>query len=89
MVTKQGNGKEGISLSREIRGQIFVWFGIVGISLTIVSKWEEFVHLADAIRWVVSHWTALITRFWQSLAGIFGIQINVSLRACCPSFLFT
>jgi hypothetical protein len=81
MGTEQGSDKQATSLSREIRGQIFVWFGIVGISLTIVSKWEEFVHLADAIRWVISHWTALITYFWQSLAGVFGIQINASVAS--------
>ena len=79
MGTEQADDKEGISLSREIRGQIFLWVGIVGGALSIVNHWSNFITLADWMRWIVEHFSAITHEFWRAAASIIGIEVPLQV----------
>ncbi len=78
MPVEQDTDRAGISLAREIRGQIFVWVGIVGGALTIVNHWSNFLSLADWTRWLANNWGSLTHEFWSFIGNSLGIHISRS-----------
>src|SRR5271166_1030561 len=50
---------------REIRGQVFVWIGILGALLTIIGHWSNFITLADWVRYPAGRWVELLHLFWS------------------------
>jgi hypothetical protein len=61
---------------KEIRGQLFTWFGIVGGALTIVNHWSNFITLADWMHVLVQHWAEWLHGFWNLIGSIFGIRVS-------------
>jgi hypothetical protein len=88
MNVEQGAGKPAISVAREMRGQIFVWFGIVGGALTIVNHWSNFVTLADWMHWLVEHWTFMLNTVWNWLLSLLGIKFSKELASLLSLLVF-
>jgi hypothetical protein len=59
----------------EIRGQVLVWFGIVGGALTIVNFWSNFITLADWMHWIVGHFAYIMHAVWARIGSIVSIKI--------------
>lgn len=74
------------SALKEAGGQFFVWAGVAGTVLMIVSHWSSFVALAGWIASIVDYFSALLNRFWNFLGSIIDVQIS-SETATLLSFL--
>lgn len=79
MDADRGGDTASISLLREIRGQVFVWIGIVGGALTIVGDWSSFITVADWMRWLVSHFTDVMHAFWKWIGSLLHVTISKEL----------
>lgn len=62
---------------KELRGQVFVFIGIVGCALTIVSHWANAVHPADWMRWIVAHWLVALQEFWDFWGSLIGTKVSL------------
>jgi hypothetical protein len=76
------------SIWRELRGQFFVWFGIVGGAMTIANNWSNFIQVADWVHWVVSHFSAIMHGFWGFLGSLIGIRVPLGLAKILSFILF-
>jgi hypothetical protein len=72
---------------RTLRGEIFIWIGIVGGALTLVNHWSNFITLADWTHWLVGHFSALMHSFWNVIASLAGIKITVDVSKVLTFFL--
>lgn len=60
---------------RNIRELALAWFGIVGMSLTLISSLEPVLKLAKWCRLLVEHWSFLIHALWNFAFSWLGIDI--------------
>jgi hypothetical protein len=88
MPKDQDGGAGSISLAGEVRGQIFVWVGIVGGALTLVNHWSNFITLADWMRWIVEHWTALLHQFWTAIGQMLHVRISKDTTVALSYYAF-
>jgi hypothetical protein len=84
----QGTDKTGISFGREVSGQFFVWIGIAGSALTLVSHGSNFLDLADWAHSLVSRFSALMERIWTGASWLAGIFIPTGLEPVLSLCLF-
>lgn len=78
----------GISVAREIRGQILVWIGIVGGALTIANYWSNFVILADWMGLFTQYWSLALHRVWLLIGYIFNATIEKDVALTLSLYLF-
>jgi hypothetical protein len=59
----------GVSIARKMRGQIFLWIGIIGGSLTIADFLSDFITVADWGDWLVGNWRVYFRGFWTFISN--------------------
>jgi hypothetical protein len=67
------------SFLRDLRAQIFTWFGIVGGAITLFSALKELLHPAGWTSWLVEHWSEWAHIFWRLLFSRLHIAISRDL----------
>jgi hypothetical protein len=85
---EQGGDKPGIPAARGIRGQIFVWTGIVGGALTIVNHWSNFVPLADWMNRFTQYWTSALQGFWFAIGFVLNVTIENDIALPVSLYVF-
>jgi hypothetical protein len=72
---------------KELRGQILVWFGIVGSAVTIAGHWPDILKLSEWMRWLVSHFSEAMHVIWKEICSWIGLEISLE-AATFLSFVF-
>ena len=85
---ERSGDKPGISVAREIRGQIFVWVGIVGGALTIVNHWSAFATPADWMLRLTQYWTLMLHKFWLMIGMLFNTTIEKDVALTLSLYIF-
>ncbi len=85
---EQSGDKPGIAVAREIRGQIFVWIGVVGGALTIVNQWSNFVTPADWMLRFTQYWTLVLHKFWLTIGMLFNTTIEKDVALTLSLYIF-
>jgi hypothetical protein len=63
------------ALFKKTRYELFVWAGVIGGALTLVSNIHGLVQLSNVSRWIVDHWVSLLQRIWTVLL-VFGFSLS-------------
>jgi hypothetical protein len=84
----QSGDRPGISVARKIRGQIFVWTGIIGGALTIASQWSQFVKLAGWMHRFAEYWRLILNKFWFVIGFPFDVTIENDVALTLSLYVF-
>jgi hypothetical protein len=76
MPKEQESSAGSISLGRQIRGQKFVWIGIVGSTLIIADFLSDFITVVDWGDWLIGNWKVYFRGFWIFIGNILGAGIT-------------
>lgn len=70
------------------KNRILAWFGILGLSVSIVGTLEPVIQLADFVHFVVEHWHDLTRLLWNSIIGLFGLKADAAVLALLNAGIF-
>jgi hypothetical protein len=72
---------DGAVMWKDIRGQVLVWFGIVGTTLTIISQASKFITLSNWTASVAQRWTTILHNFWNTISTFLGKEGALGISA--------
>lgn len=59
-----------------LKRRYLTWFGVIGLSLTLIGTLEPLIKLANVVHFAVENWRALTGIFWNSIASLFDVKLS-------------
>lgn len=63
-------------MNKAFRLEALRWFGLIGLTLTIIEKLEPLLSLAKLVRLAIAKWKELSHLFWSSIFAFFSVEVS-------------